>query len=97
MNNTFQPTPADVYSPLRVGLFTFTESWGGCMLVLPTNKPEVALCIELDECSGHVVATITWHLGPNEQLAEPLRVMRDECMDDEDADDRVIYKPGGQQ
>ena len=47
------------------------------MLVLPTTQQGVALCVELNS-QGQAVAQITWHMGPNEQLAEPLRIMRDD-------------------
>jgi hypothetical protein len=44
--------------------------------VLPTTTAGMALCMEINS-AGQVLASITWHMAYGEQLAEPLRIMRD--------------------
>lgn len=87
---------ASPYTPLKPGLWRL-DDWGGYLLVLPLasnlgDEHGQVLCLDINN-EGYVEGQCLWHYGPNEQLAEPARVMRDDELDEESADacNRVRY------
>ena len=70
------------YSELTPGNYTLDE-WGGHVLVLATTDPKQVLVVEIST-NGEIMACMPWHLGLNEQLADPVRMLRDDEQRPED-------------
>lgn len=66
------------YTPLAVtNGVVVVDDWGGCAQVLATSDSSTVLVLDMAS-DGKVLASMPWHLGPDEQLADPLRVLRDD-------------------
>ena len=80
-----QPTKVDfTQHPLQTGCFT-DQYWSpnGHVLVLRVVKGHRYLVLDIDS-EGQVERSIVWSHGQHETISEPVRVMRDDCLEPED-------------